>query len=146
MSLDAGRLKHRIEIQALQFASQANKILLENADTMSPETGGAILTEHTSVVMQGPDGEMNRQWVTLANVWAAIEPLSAREFISASKENSKVSARITIRSREDIDPSMRILHRGRYYNIEGLLPDKDSGLEYITIPVSEGLRGAAQQA
>ena len=34
---------------------------------------------------------------------------------------------------------MRILHRGQVYNIAGLLPDRVSGLEYITIPVSAGV-------
>jgi hypothetical protein len=33
---------------------------------------------------------------------------------------------------------MRINHNGRYYNIHGVLPDKDSGRDYITMPVSEG--------
>jgi hypothetical protein len=33
---------------------------------------------------------------------------------------------------------MRILHRSQVYNIAGLLPDKVSGLEYITILVSGG--------
>ncbi|KPB96501.1 Head-tail adaptor protein [Pseudomonas syringae pv. maculicola] len=34
---------------------------------------------------------------------------------------------------------MRALHRGRIYNIHGALPDAKSGLEYLTLPVSEGL-------
>lgn len=34
---------------------------------------------------------------------------------------------------------MRITHRGKVYNIAGVLPDNMSGLEYITLPVSEGV-------
>jgi len=37
---------------------------------------------------------------------------------------------------------MRLYHaaKDQYYNIEGVLSDKDSGLEYITLPCSEGVR------
>lgn len=79
-------------------------------------------------------------WETFAVVWAAIEPLSAREFVSAQAEQSKVVGRITIRKLAGIDADMRIEHNGEIYNIEGILTDKDSGLEYITIPVSKGVR------
>ena len=46
---------------------------------------------------------------------------------------------MVIRYRTGILPTMRILFRGKAYNIAGALPDKDSGLEYLTIPVSEGV-------
>lgn len=109
-SLSAGRLRHRIDIQARQ-------------DVQDPDTG-----------------EMVPGWAT---VWpavpAAIEPLSSREFIAAQATQSQVVARITLRFREGLDASMRIVHKGSIYSIAGLLPDKDSGLEYFTIPVSQGV-------
>lgn len=78
-------------------------------------------------------------WQTLwKDVPAAVEPLSAREFIASGRYQSQVTARITIRYREGLRADMRILHRGRIYNIAGILPDNLSGLEYITIPASEG--------
>ncbi|NBA95509.1 phage head closure protein [Pseudomonas sp. R5(2019)] len=99
------------------------------------------------IVIQRPDyvqdsvtGEMTMvAWMEVAKTWAAIEPLSAREFIAAATTQTKVSARIVIRYRDDIDATMRILHRGKIYNIEGVLADKDSGRDYVTLPVSEGV-------
>ena len=44
-----------------------------------------------------------------------------------------------MRYRAGLLPSMRLVHRGEIFNIAGLLPDKASGLEYITIPVSAGV-------
>ena len=35
---------------------------------------------------------------------------------------------------------MRILHRGKIYNIEGVLPDDESGLQWLTLPYSEGVK------
>lgn len=79
-------------------------------------------------------------WLTFASVWAGKAPFSAKEFTAAKALHSKLTARFTIRYREDITAEMRIIHRGKIYNIEGVLPDKESGLEYITLPVSEGVR------
>lgn len=114
MSIAAGKLRHRIEIQRYEYLGQ------------DPETGGEI-----------------REWQEFQSCWASIEPLSAREFIAAQATQSKVTARVTIRYMDGLDASMRILHvvRGvtRVYNIEGILADRESGLEYLTLPVSEGV-------
>lgn len=114
MSLSAGKLRHRVTIQ-------------------EPVN-----------VQDSTDGSMVKTWRDVATVWAAIEPLSAREFIAAMKEDSKVSARITIRYIPTINHEMRLYHAAKsvYYDIHGILSDKDSGLEYITIPVSEGVKYA----
>lgn len=90
---------------------------------------------------QDPEsGEMVRTWV---DVWlrvpAAIEPLSAREFIAADATQSKVSARVVIRFRSGVDSTMRLIDRGRIYNIEGVLTDLESGREHLTLPCSEGV-------
>lgn len=88
---------------------------------------------------QDPEtGAVSEMWTEIAKVWAAIEPLSAREFVQSAAGQSEVTARITIRTR-NILPTDRIAHRGLVYNIRGVLPDKDSGLEYITLPVGAGV-------
>lgn len=77
-------------------------------------------------------------WVDHATVWADVHPVSAREFIAGGQVNSKVTTRITIRYRDDVEPTMRAVSRGKVYQIEGVLPDPDSGLEYLTLPCSTG--------
>lgn len=85
------------------------------------------------------NGAVQEMWTLWAEAWAAIEPLSAREFIQSAQAQSSVVARITIRYRPGLSHTMRIVHRGRIYNIAGVLPDVVSGIEYVTLPVSEGL-------
>lgn len=109
MGIASGKLRHKVALQ-------------RRVRTQDPVTG-----------------EITHEWQTVANVWASVEPLSAREFISAQAVQSKVSARIVIRYRPDVDAAMRIMHRGKMYNIEGVLPDPVSGLEYLTLPCSEGV-------
>lgn len=78
-------------------------------------------------------------WETVADrVAASIEYLSVRDFIAAQSNQSAISARIVIRYREGLDSTMRILHKGKIYNMQQPLPDPNSGVEYLTIPVSEG--------
>lgn len=91
------------------------------------------------VTTKDEDGVQTTTWGDVATVWASVEPLSAREFIQSGQTQAAVTARITMRYRDGLLPSMRMIHRGEIFNIAGLLPDKVSGHEYITIPVSAGV-------
>ncbi|MGA9222783.1 MAG: phage head closure protein [Pseudomonas graminis] len=84
-------------------------------------------------------GDVIPAWVDVGKVWAAVEPMSARDFIAAAAGQSEVVARVVMRYRPGITSVMRILHRGKVYNIQGVLADMDSGLDYLTLPCSEGV-------
>lgn len=107
----AGRLRHRIKI------------------------------EMPSRVQDPVTGAMIQGWDTVVDkLPAAVEPLSAREFIASQAITSEVTARITIRYRDGVDSTMRVIHRGKIYVIKGVLADNKSGLDYLTLPVAEGVR------
>jgi SPP1 family predicted phage head-tail adaptor len=116
--LDAGRLRHRVVVQVPIYSQD-------------PNTGDAVPT-----------------WTDLVTVWAAIEPVSVRGFqtslqsLDAQAEQSKVVASIIMRYRDDINASMRLYHAAtnRYFDIQTILPDIQSGLEYMTLPCSQGVR------
>lgn len=110
--LDSGKLRHRVIIQS-------------QGETQDADTGAVAVV-----------------WNNVATVWASIEPISAREFVVSQSETAKVTTRITIRYRSDVTAKMRVYHQAKniYYNIEGVLFDKESGLEYITLPCSDGAR------
>lgn len=119
MALDAGKLRHVVDIEVRQ-------------DTQDATTGGITST-----------------WAPLfEDVRAAIEPLSVREALAAAKEDSEVSARIVIRFRPGLDAAQRIVHGTKccaayltepeYWNPQGFLRDMETGLEYVTIPCSVG--------
>lgn len=96
-----------------------------------------VIEQRTST--QDTFGDITESWSTFATVWAAIEPLSVRDFIASAQVQAGVTARVTIRALTGLLPSMRINYRSKIYNIAGILPDKDSGLEYVTLAVSEGV-------
>lgn len=87
-------------------------------------------------------GSVVPKWVPfIAECWASIEPLSAREFIAAQSLHTEVSCRITVRWQPGITGAMRVrrLDDGRVYAIVAPLEDNHSGREWITLPCGEGL-------
>lgn len=84
-------------------------------------------------------GDVKVNWADVGTVWAAVEPVSVREFIAGQSMQSQVTARITIRYRDGLTGDMRILFRDRIYNPQGWLSDPESGLEYLTAPCTEGV-------
>jgi SPP1 family predicted phage head-tail adaptor len=121
MSIEAGRLRHRVRIERLQN-----------------------LLDTDGEVIQSDTGEVSQAWVEVATVWAAIEPVSGREFIQSRAIQAEIVARIVIRQRDGLDAAMRLVHvrTGRadvIYNPHAFLADKESGLEYLTIPCSTGV-------
>lgn len=109
-----GSLKHRIQVQ-------------EKKQTQDPNTG-----------------DMVESWVDVKKIWAATNPLSARDFIAANAAQTEVSARLTIRADYSLNESMRMIYikRNIVYTIVGILPDPDSGEEYMTVLVGSGVRVA----
>lgn len=97
------------------------------------------LQERTDA-QNGTTGEMQTTWTTIATPWANISPMSGREFLAAGAEQSEVRGRITIRYRDDVTADMRIVYRGKYYNILAVLPDNESGIEHLTLMTGEGVR------
>ena len=107
--MEAGKLRHRVKFQ-------------EFALTQNPNTGAVSQT-----------------WSDVVTLWASVEPLSVREFIQSASTQNQITARITTRYHPSLSSGMRALHRGKIYNIQGVLTDKETGLEYLTMPCSEGV-------
>lgn len=105
----AGKLRHRITIE-------------RPGQTQDPVTG-----------------EMVPGWELEASVRADKRPSSAREFKQSQAGQSEITGEFQIRYRDGIDATMRIVHNGKIYNIEGVLEDDRSGREWLTLPYSEGV-------
>lgn len=122
MSIEAGRLRHRVRIEELTYLRDSNGEVIQDPNT----------------------GETREEWAEVATVWAAIEPLSAREFIQSQAIQSQVTTRIVIRYRDGLHAAMRLVHvrTGKanvIYNPAAFLADNGSGLDYMTVPCSQGV-------
>jgi SPP1 family predicted phage head-tail adaptor len=97
--------------------------------------------EQKTQVQDPATGAVSTVWSVYAdNVPCSIEPLSGREFVSASEYRSKVAARVVLRWRPGLEASMRLINLAdnAQYQVEGVLPDPVSGREYVTLPISWG--------
>lgn len=120
-ALEPGALRHRILIERLQELRDSAGAVIQDAQT----------------------GEIAKDWVAVDTVWAEIKPLSVREFIQSAAAQSQVSARITMRHRDDLHGTLRLVHmvnglRGKIYDPAGFFADAESGLEYVTAACREG--------
>jgi SPP1 family predicted phage head-tail adaptor len=82
------------------------QVTIQRPEVDTDERGEAIVTS----------------WVKVATVYAAIEPLSGREWLASAQFRPGVTTRIRIRWRDGIDASMRVLHRSTVYNIDAVIP------------------------
>ncbi|MBA1217270.1 phage head closure protein [Pseudomonas fulva] len=111
--MQAGKLRHRIDIE-------------EFTQARDPDTG------------EFAEPAWVAKWPKCP---ARVEPLSARDLVAAKAAQSEATARMVIRYRPGVLPTMRIIYRGQVYSIEGPpLEDDKSGQEYLTILVSKGVK------
>lgn len=59
-------------------------------------------------------------WDDFKTVWAAVSNLHGREYFAAAAVRQENTVRFTIRYLEGINTSMRILFRGKQYNITAI--------------------------
>jgi len=113
----AGSLRHAIRIEELVTEVDSSGEAVQDAVT----------------------GEVSRSWQSIASPWAAILPSSGREFIAAQATQSKVTGKMIIRYRDGVTAGMRVVHNTKIFNIEAILSDTDSGIEYLTLLTSVGV-------
>lgn len=69
-------------------------------------------------------GAQVQTWVDVATVWAAVWPMTGRQYIAANAETNTVITKIRIRKRAGIVAAMRVKHGATFYDIEAVLdPD-----------------------
>ena len=58
------------------------------------------------------------EWADIATVWAAVEPLTGREYFAAQQVNAEITVRVRIRYLAGVNSSMRVKFGARYFYIE----------------------------
>ena len=60
-------------------------------------------------------------WAPLFSCWAAVEPLTGREYIAAAAAVSEVTAKIRLRYRPGVLGTDRVIHDGTVYQIQSVI-------------------------
>lgn len=79
------------------------------------------ITLQKQINAQNDYGAVVTTWQDVATVWAEIKPITGREYFSAQQVQSEVTTQIWIRYRDGIEPTMRVTHDGKQYEIVSVL-------------------------
>ena len=91
------------------------------------DTRGAVI--YTWAPWTGtPDGK----------VWAEVNPLRGREFFQAAQVQAEITTRFRIRYRTGIDETMRVVWKGKFYEIKALPIEVDGEGEWLDLMTKAG--------
>lgn len=76
-------------------------------------------------------GQPIESWAPLFTCWAAVEPLTGREYLAAQAAVSEVTARIRMRFRPWMTAQDRVIHNGTTYGIESLVDVRSGNWELV---------------
>ena len=107
--IDAGKLRHRV--------------LLQSCTGAADDYGDPLYSN---------DG----QWTPEAAVWAAIDPVSGKEFYAAEQAQSSVSHKIRLRYRPGVSAAWRVLYGSRVFRILSVI-DWEERHESLLLMVQE---------
>ncbi len=88
---------------------------------------------------QEPAGQGKIQWLPFTKAWGWFENMSATAAQSGQTIEQARSWRFHTRFREGIDKSMRLVYRGRVFDIQAIL-NPDERNEEVVLMVQEGLK------
>ena len=66
-------------------------------------------------------GQPIESWAPLFTCWAAVEPLTGREYLAAQAAVSEVTAKIRMRFRPWMTAQDRVIHNGITYGIQSVI-------------------------
>lgn len=78
---------------------------------------------------QDTSGEPIYTWVPFMDTWAAVEPLTGREYIAADAGVSESTVRVRLRYRPGVTPEMRVSHGDVVYEITHVADVRSQGRE-----------------
>jgi phage head-tail adaptor, putative, SPP1 family len=85
-----------------------------------------------SILVRDPDGGMMETWVTVATVFARLEPVKSQDEVIGGGIRATEAMLVHIRHREDVATDWRILWQGKPYLIDGMR-NLDERRQYLTL-------------
>lgn len=96
------------------------------------------ITLQRATSSQDEAGQSIPAWSKVAEVWAQVLPLAAREPFQADQRAAWVDTKFVIRYRADVGPLDRVLYGGRTYDVVGVQEiGRREGLELLAYARAE---------
>jgi SPP1 family predicted phage head-tail adaptor len=86
-------------------------------------------------------GAGTQQWATIAGgtVWAAVEPASVREYVTAQQMAAEATTTIRMRYHAGVKPKMRVLYGSRVFDIQGIMDVDERHIELRLICIERNV-------
>ncbi len=84
----------------------------------------------SAVQTRTADGAVTQTWSTDRTAWAAIEPLTGREFFAEQQTQADVSHRILLRYKSGLTPRQRIVEGSRVFHIEAVINRNERNISH----------------
>lgn len=75
--------------------------------------------------------QQSEVWMDIATVWAAIEPLSGREYFAARQENADVSVKVVIRYLPGITAETRVVFDGGVFDVLSVINPEERNISLV---------------
>ena len=83
----------------------------------------------TYVRVENEVGEQVKLWQPYVKLWAAFASNVVKDQAKAEKSVASIAYEIIIRHRSDIDTTMRVVYKGKNYNIDHVVNPKEKNVE-----------------
>ena len=83
-------------------------------------------------------GQPINEWQTFLAAWAAVEPLTGREYLAAMQTASETTIRVRLRYRPGVKAAMRVKHGAKLYGITSVIDVKSTGRELVLMCTASG--------
>jgi SPP1 family predicted phage head-tail adaptor len=85
----------------------------------------------TLTVVYDEMGAPSKEWVTVGAAWAAVEPVSGREYWAAAAVQAETTVKVTMRYLPGITPYHRLLFKGKLYDIQSVINTEERNRELV---------------
>ncbi|MBT2736162.1 phage head closure protein [Bacillus sp. ISL-7] len=82
-------------------------------------------------------GQELKEWTDFKSVWCMIKTIQGREYLAAAATQNENTVRFVVRYASDIDSSMRIVYKGRLFEIVAPPINDDEQNKTLTIITRE---------
>ncbi len=76
-------------------------------------------------------GAPSEEWVSIASVWAAVEPVSGREYWAAAVVQAETNVKVTMRYLPGITPHHRLIFKGKLHEIQSVINTEERNRELV---------------
>lgn len=78
---------------------------------------------------RGPTGDLVKTWADQPEIWAAVEPLSGREYWQAQQVAAETTIRVRIRYSSGVVPTMRVKYGTRTFEVLSIIDPEERHVE-----------------